>query len=398
MTLVWKLLRQHMSIPQLLGFFFSNLVGMLIVLLGFQFFNDVKPAFSERDGLLKPDYIILNKKINTIGGLTGSSVAFSEREIEKLADQPFCKSIGRFQASQYHVYAVIGISGGQGVTTDMFFESVPDEFLDVTPEAWHYSEGDECVPIIIPRSYLTLYNLGFAESQSLPKVSENIAKNIEIGLLLRGNDGREMRLTGRVAGFTNRINSILVPEKFMAWSNAQLASEESSEATRLVMQVNNPADERIMKFVKGKHYDIADDKLDAGKTTFFLKVVGFIVMLIGLLITAMSFYNLMLSIYLLVQKNQERIQTLLFIGYSVGTVATPYRLLTTCLNVTILFIAFGLMTLLRGIYLDMMNEVFSNMQPSSVIPTLILGIVLFAMVSVFNAVAITRKIAMAART
>ena len=34
MKLVWKLLRQHISVPQFAGFFFANLVGMLIVLLG----------------------------------------------------------------------------------------------------------------------------------------------------------------------------------------------------------------------------------------------------------------------------------------------------------------------------------------------------------------------------
>lgn len=37
MNLVWKLLRQHISIPQFVGFFFANLFGMLIVLLGFSF-------------------------------------------------------------------------------------------------------------------------------------------------------------------------------------------------------------------------------------------------------------------------------------------------------------------------------------------------------------------------
>ena len=31
MNLVWKLLRQHISIPQLAGFFLANLVGMFIV-------------------------------------------------------------------------------------------------------------------------------------------------------------------------------------------------------------------------------------------------------------------------------------------------------------------------------------------------------------------------------
>ena len=32
-TLVWKLLRQHISIGQLAGFFLANLFGMMIVLL-----------------------------------------------------------------------------------------------------------------------------------------------------------------------------------------------------------------------------------------------------------------------------------------------------------------------------------------------------------------------------
>ena len=30
MSLVWKLLRQHISLPQLAGFFFANLCGMVI--------------------------------------------------------------------------------------------------------------------------------------------------------------------------------------------------------------------------------------------------------------------------------------------------------------------------------------------------------------------------------
>ena len=47
MNLVWKLLRQHISIPQFAGFAFANLFGMLIVLFGFQFYQDVLPVFTE---------------------------------------------------------------------------------------------------------------------------------------------------------------------------------------------------------------------------------------------------------------------------------------------------------------------------------------------------------------
>jgi len=48
MNLVWKLLRRHISIPQFVGFFFANLFGMLTVLLGIQFYSDIKTVFTAR--------------------------------------------------------------------------------------------------------------------------------------------------------------------------------------------------------------------------------------------------------------------------------------------------------------------------------------------------------------
>ena len=39
--MVWKLLRRHLSIVQFVGFFLANLLGMFIVLLSIQFYQDV---------------------------------------------------------------------------------------------------------------------------------------------------------------------------------------------------------------------------------------------------------------------------------------------------------------------------------------------------------------------
>ena len=58
MKLVWKLLRRHISVAQLAGFFLANLCGMVIVLLSVQFYNDVSPVFTEGDSFMKKDYII----------------------------------------------------------------------------------------------------------------------------------------------------------------------------------------------------------------------------------------------------------------------------------------------------------------------------------------------------
>lgn len=62
MNLVWKLLRQHISVSQFAGFAFANLFGLLIVLLGYQFYKDVSPVFTGEDSFMKSNYIIVEKR------------------------------------------------------------------------------------------------------------------------------------------------------------------------------------------------------------------------------------------------------------------------------------------------------------------------------------------------
>ena len=100
MKLVWKLLRQHISIPQFIGFFFANLFGMFIVLLGFQFYNDVLPVFTSQDSFMKADYLIISKKIGAGSTLSSSSNTFSNSEIEELKEQSFTKKTAAFTSNE----------------------------------------------------------------------------------------------------------------------------------------------------------------------------------------------------------------------------------------------------------------------------------------------------------
>ena len=91
-ALVWKLLRQHISIGQLTGFFLANLFGMMIVLLSVQFYKDVIPVFTEGDSFMKKDFIIATKKISTLGSFAGKSNTFSPEDIADLKKQSFTKT------------------------------------------------------------------------------------------------------------------------------------------------------------------------------------------------------------------------------------------------------------------------------------------------------------------
>lgn len=388
--MVWKLLRQHISVSQLAGFFLANLCGMIIVLLGIQFYRDVLPVFTQGDSFIKKDFVIVSKKVSTLGTLVGKSSTFSTGDVAEIEEQPFTKSVGRFLPSQFKVSAGMGMQGIR-MSTDMFFESVPDEFVDVKLDKWTFDPSSDVVPIIIPRNYLNLYNFGFAQSRNLPQLSEGVMGMVNLDIRIMGN-GQVKQLKGNIVGFSNRLNTILVPETFMNWANAAYGTGQKAEPSRLIVEVNNPTDERIAKFFQQKGYETEGNSLDAGKASWFLKVVIGIVLSVGLLISVLSFYILILSIYLLLQKNSTKLENLLLIGYSPARVARPYQLLTIILNLVVLALGVVAVIAVRSLYLDTVMNLYPDAGNGSVFPSVVTGIIIFIGVSALNIVIIRRKI------
>ena len=393
MKLLWKLLRQHISIGQLTGFFLANLFGMSIVLLSIQFYKDVIPVFTEGDSFMKKEYLIVTKKISAIGSFAGKTNTFSEDELKSLREQRFSKDVGAFTPSQFKVSAGFGMKeAGISLSTEMFFESVPNKFVDVSLDKWHFDKESRSIPIIIPRSYLNLYNFGFAQSRSLPKLSEGVMGLIQMDIVIKGN-GRLEQYKGNIVGFSNRLNTILVPEDFMKWANSEFADENKPQPVRLIVEVDNPADDGIARYFQEKGYEAENDKLDAGKTTYFLRLITGIVMGVGLFISILSFYILMLSIFLLLQKNTVKLESMLLIGYSPAKVAIPYQVLTLGLNLIVLALSIGIVMYMRGMYTEVLTQLFPQMEMSIMWPAYVAGIILFSLVSVINIIAIRKKIA-----
>lgn len=391
MNLVWKLLRQHVSVPQFIGFFFANLCGMLIVLLGFQFYRDVLPVFTQGDSFMGAEYIIVSKKITAGNTLSGRSNSFTASDIDDIQGQDFARKVGKFTSTEYKVDARMGINGTPVLSSELFFESVPDNFVDVSLDKWQWKEGAPSVPIILPRSYIAMYNFGFAHNHSLPKISDGLVGMIDFKIFIHGN-GRQDEYKGKVIGFSSRLNSILVPQSFMEWSNSTYAPDSKSDPTRLIVEVANPADERIAQYIEDNGFDTENNNLDAEKTTYFLKLVVTLVMAIGGVISVLSFYILMLSIYLLVQKNVSKLQNLLLIGYSPTLVAMPYQLLTIGLNLVVLLIALVVLSLLRGYYMEVIETLFPDIDEGNILPSVAVGLCLFALISVVNVIAVRRKV------
>ena len=390
--LVWKLLRRHLNFWQVGGFFLANLLGMCIVLLSLQFYNDVLPVFTQGDSFMKKAYIVVAKKVNAIQTMKGKAPSFTATEIEDIENQSFVKSVGKFTPAQFNVFAAVGSEQmGVGLSTEMFFEAIPDEYVDADLTHWKYTPKSDSLPVILPRNYLNLYNFGFATSRGLPALSEGLAGMVKLRFRLRGTLG-ECDMNGRVVAFSNRLNTILVPQSFMDEMNAMLSPDKTPVYSRLILDVDNPANEAIASYLYGNNYEAESGGGDAGRMAYFLRIIIGIVLSVGLIICALSFYVLLLSIFLLLQKHTEKIDNLLLIGYRPRQVALPFHFLSWGLNGLVLLVSIGVVVVLRGYYLPKIAEVYPQLSGASLLPSILLGFLLYLFISLLDYCAVHRKI------
>lgn len=392
MKLIWKLLRENISKPQLIGFTITSLIGMSIVLLAFQFYFDINPIFSGKDKLLKEDYLTVTKKVGLLGGLASKSNGFSQNEIDDLKNQSFVKNVGAFTPSQFNVFGGFNSQKlGIAFNTEMFFESVPDRFIDVKSDNWRFSPVDNAVPIILPKNYLDLYNFGFAEASSMPRISEQLIGLINLDITISSKNGQRQQMKGRIVGFSNRINSILVPETFMTWANQQFGGTPSQPA-RLIVEVSNIADPNLSEYFKDRGFEISGDNTTASRISFFLKIIIGIVVSVGVVICILSFFILILSIYLLLEKNMSKLRTLRLIGYTKSAVVKPYEWLVVGLNLIILLLSLLITFVIRSKYQEFMSKMFSSNETSFSLYTILIGLGIFLFLSVLNIAVIRKKV------
>lgn len=388
MRLIWKLLRKHISIFELSVFFIANLIGMVVILGGIQVYSDLKPLVAGDNALIGNDYVVISKPVKRLNSKTN----FSDEEIKQLGEQDFTLRLGKFTPAQYKVYGGVNI-GGQGFATYMFFEAIPDEFIDVRSKEWKFQKAKHKVPIIIPRNYLNLYNFGFSQtSDQLPQITESMMKDLELELTLSGGNHSD-KFKGQVVGFTDRLNTILVPYDFIEWSNKRYAKDEKVEFSRLILEVENPSDPNLLNYFKEHGYAAEDKPAESNKALFLLQVSVAVIIGIGVLFSILSLIILTLSIYLLLQKNIEKLRTLIQIGYKPAMVAAPYNAITIILSVSIMALSLWILAHLRPLYIDYLEESTQREISSSMTLTIVSGFIIMVVIILFNMSVIRRKMA-----
>jgi len=379
------LLHKQIRFSQLLFFALTSSLGLGILLVVFQLFVDTQSLFGSSNDLLGNQTVIISKAI-------GKDNAFTEEEIETLKQQDFVKKVGSFTNGTYRVQGSVSLLGMGGMSTDMFLESVSDRFIDVQDENWKWSPESRRVPVIIPKNYIDLYNYGFAPGAGLPQINQKVISQIPIKLSLTGSSKRKM-YDAYILATSEKINTILVPKSFLEYTNQVLSPDIEVKISRVIMEVTNPSDPKLLDFFEKNNYQYFQSELLSSRISYFLQLVLAIVLGIGILITALSITLVITNINLLILKNKQTICQLYFLGFSRKQIASVYHKISYKILGVSICIALILVVICKFIFAPFLTILQTESSAFSLIYVFIVAIVLFVVLALYYTKHTNKKIA-----
>ena len=284
-------------------------VSVLLILAALQLRHNFRQL--QRGG---NQYLVITKRITNamMGDLTKSS--FSEAEIADLRAQPYFDSVQPMKASLFKVKLDIPLNS-LPLNADLFFEAVPDAYLDVKPENWDWSPGDPHVSGIAPRFLLDMYNYGIAIGQRLPQLSEESVKVVPMNFHISNYDGTNaIDLKGNIGALSSRFGSILVPENFLEWANQRYGFKQAAAPARMVVKAKNPTSGAMNKYLKSKGWESDFGVGRFSKWGFVIRFVEILITIIGVVLFGFALLVFIMFIQLTVTHAKTEIQLLHTLG------------------------------------------------------------------------------------
>jgi hypothetical protein len=355
------------------------LVGLTALCLSFQLMLDVQSFHSGEDELFGPNQIVIQKKVTKLSSLGMNNTDFSEEDLAALESKEFITEIAPFKSVDFQV--AISDVKGDGLPpfyADMFFQSIPDNFMDVDVD-WEWNEESEYIPIVFPRDFIMIINYGIAQSQGFNQISEELLLAARLNIHLKGEDKKEIKM-GRVVGFSQKITSILVPESFLDYANENYGTGKPAAPNRIFIEIKDDSYGELEDLMDDMNLDIGKSAIDVVKIKTVIGVVIGIFGVAAILITLLSLMGFVQYSQLALSKASYEIKTLLRIGYSVRQIVNTFILRMTKIFGLITLFACVIMLLIKFLAVNPWLENNGiHLEESSVIPTLSLAIICFGL-------------------
>ena len=364
--LLAKLLLAKLSAFQFAGFVAANIIGATIILLGVRAYADFSTTMEDPQGAIANNYIVIAPPVSTVTtamqatGFNDGPKSFTEEEIEEISSLEGVEDAAIFRSANFKVNASFAL-GGSRWDTVMFVESVPDRFLDLDLDSWTASlDSETTVPVVLPKACLNVLNYAVSASRGdIPQIGEGLVKTVPITLRFRGQ-GMEGFYSARVVGFTDRINTILVPEDFLIAAVKKYGNPKSpAPVSRMILKPSGKDDNGLLEYLAEGGYVFDGSGQDSFKVVTLAKGIALFAIVQGLLISLLAFFLLVVSIHLLIEKNREKNASLIMLGYTRREVSKPYIMASMVLDAVSLIVA----TILANFLYRFFERILVNYNP-----------------------------------
>jgi hypothetical protein len=291
-------------------------IGVLLLLCSIQMYVNIQQLMGsdapKKEGY---DYISISKTITneTMGQLEKN--LFTETDIKEIQAKPYVQGVAPLLANNFRFQ----ISGGSAIPflTDFFLESLDDEFIDTVPPSFKWQEGQADIPVIVSADFMEVYNV-FAPGYGLPQISEATATMINLPLICYYPDGRREVFNGHIVAFSDRVNSVLVPNTFLTWANNRFGTKKELRASRVYVKTKDANNPDFLQFLQQKSYRVNKDKTKFGRVKQVLQGIFSGLGIFGLLVVILALMLFSFYLQLMIARSKDNLQLLLVLGYSPG--------------------------------------------------------------------------------
>ena len=307
-----KLLFRNQDRKQLVIAIIGAFMGITFLVTSIHYLIKVN-EFGEGADILGPNTIIVQKRVTNSSTLRLTKTDFSENELRKIKAEPFIEDVQPVVSNNFDVSFETADPMVPRFRSDVFIQTLDPKFLDVKSSKWHWKEGDEYVPIILPRDFLVMLNT-FMSAQGIPQVSDDLAMDIKFKFTLSNETGKEW-VDARIIGFTNEVASILVPEPFMKYGNDKYALAKDKKITQIMISGKESEFGLVEELLKKRGLESKNSQMVVGRLKSMVGTLFLVVLGISVIAVFVSGLVLIQYMQLLMSRNAYEVRTLMRIGY-----------------------------------------------------------------------------------
>ena len=311
--MIRKLFFKYQNKKQLTLALVGTFLGLFFLFTSLHFLHKIY-TYGENSEMLSKNTIVIQKKV-TSGPLLGlNNPEFSDEQIDEVRSMEFVESCDPIRSNTFDVVLSIDDPLIPAFNSNIYVQSVHEDYLDVKTDHWDWDEGSNTLPIIMPRDFLMMMN-NFLSASNIPQLSDDLVLDLKIDLNIGPRNYRET-IHARIVGFTNELSSILVPEYFLNWANQKYGEKEKEVISQLVVKSKDGQFGLLENYLEENEFESKKSQLLIAKLKSTLGVLLTIISVISLLAVFLSMLVLIQYLQLIMTKNDYEIRTLLRLGHA----------------------------------------------------------------------------------